>query len=100
PVSLYWRRDRRKDGPQPLLLKGYGSYGASYDAGFSIAELSLLDRGMIIAIAHIRGGQERGRQWYLDGKLLKKKNTFTDFIDCAPHLVAEGWTTPDRLFAR
>lgn len=100
PISVYWHRNRRKAGPQPLLLKGYGSYGASYDAGFSIAELSLLDRGMVIGIAHIRGGQECGRHWYLDGKLLKKKNTFTDFIDCAEHLVAEGWTAPGLLFAR
>ncbi|MFP3943741.1 MAG: S9 family peptidase, partial [Alphaproteobacteria bacterium] len=100
PISLYWRRDRRKNGPQPLLLKGYGSYGSSTDPAFNIAELSLLDRGVMIAIAHIRGGQERGRQWYLDGKLLKKKNTFTDFIDCAQHLVTEGYTSPDLLFAR
>lgn len=100
PVSLYWRKDKREDGPQPLLLKGYGSYGASYDPGFSVAELSLLDRGFLIAIAHVRGGQERGRQWYLDGKLLKKKNTFADFIDCGKHLIAEGYTTPEKLFAR
>lgn len=100
PVTLVYRRDLRRDGPQPLLLGGYGSYGASRDPTFSSIRLSLLDRGMIYAIAHVRGGQELGRDWYEDGKLLHKKNTFHDFIDVAEYLVAEGYTAPDRLFAQ
>ncbi|MGH7574714.1 MAG: S9 family peptidase [Longimicrobiales bacterium] len=100
PVSLVYRRDLRRDGPQQLLLYGYGSYGASIDPSFSSLRLSLLDRGFAFAIAHIRGGQELGRQWYEDGKLLNKMNTFTDFIDVAEHLVAEGYTTPDQLYAQ
>jgi oligopeptidase B len=96
---LVYRRDLRQGGPQPLLLYGYGSYGNSIDPSFRSDRLSLLDRGFIFAIAHVRGGQEMGRQWYEDGKLLKKKNTFTDFIDCAEHLVAQGYTSPDRLVA-
>ena len=99
PISLVYRKDQRKDGPQPLLLYGYGSYGYSMNPSFSSVRLSLLDRGFIYAIAHIRGGQEMGRQWYEDGKLLKKKNTFTDFIDCAGHLIQEGYTSPEQLFA-
>lgn len=99
PISLVYRKDLRKEGPQPLLLYGYGSYGASMNPYFSSVRLSLLDRGFIYAIAHIRGGQEMGRQWYEDGKLLKKKNTFTDFIDCAEHLIKEGYTNSDQLFA-
>jgi len=99
PISLVYRKDLRKDGPQPLLLYGYGSYGFSMNPSFSSVRLSLLDRGFIYAIAHVRGGQEMGRQWYEDGKLLKKKNTFTDFIDCAEHLIKEGYTSPDQLFA-
>ncbi|MBN2433341.1 MAG: S9 family peptidase [Acidobacteria bacterium] len=100
PVSLVYRRDLRTEGPQPLLLYGYGSYGASMDPSFRAERLSLLDRGFIFAIAHIRGGQEMGRYWYEDGKLLKKKNTFTDFIDCAEYLAAQGYTAPDRLVAQ
>jgi oligopeptidase B len=99
PVSLVYRRDLRRDGPQPLLLYGYGSYGASMDPSFSSLRLSLLDRGVIYAIAHIRGGQEFGRAWYDAGRLLEKKNTFHDFIDAAEHLVASGYTTPAQLFA-
>jgi oligopeptidase B len=99
PVSLVYRRDLRRDGPQPLLLYGYGSYGASMDPGFSSLRLSLLDRGVIYAIAHIRGGQEFGRAWYDAGRLLEKMNTFHDFIDAAEHLVASGYTTPAQLFA-
>ncbi len=99
PISLVYRKGLEKDGTRPLLLYGYGSYGATIDPSFRSYRLSLLDRGFAFAIAHIRGGQIRGRQWYEDGKLLKKKNTFTDFIDCARHLVAEGYTSPDRLFA-
>lgn len=100
PISLVYRQGLEKTGAAPLLLYGYGSYGASTDPGFNAARLSLLDRGFIYAIAHIRGGQEMGRAWYEDGKLLKKKNTFTDFIDCAEHLVAQKYASPDRLFAQ
>jgi oligopeptidase B len=100
PISIVYRKDRfRKDGTSPLLLYGYGSYGASMDAYFSSTRLSLLDRGFVFAIAHIRGGQELGRAWYEDGKLLKKKNTFTDFIDCGEFLVQEKYSAPDQLFA-
>ncbi len=98
PISLVYRKGLKKDSRNPLLLYGYGSYGASRDATFDPARLSLLDRGFIYAIAHVRGGQEMGRQWYEDGKLLKKKNTFTDFIDCARYLLAQRYTNPDRLF--
>ncbi len=99
PVSLVYRKGFVKDGKAPCLLYGYGSYGASMDAYFDSNRLSLLDRGFVYAIAHIRGGQELGRAWYEDGKLLKKKNTFTDFIDCAEYLVAQKFTAPARLFA-
>lgn len=97
PVSIVAHRD--VDGPAPALLYGYGSYEISVDPGFSIPRLSLLDRGMIFAVAHVRGGGELGRQWYDNGKLLHKRNTFTDFIDCGQLLVDEGWTSPDRLVA-
>lgn len=100
PISLVYRKGMKKDGSHPLLLYGYGSYGASTEATFSSPVLSLLDRGFVYAIAHIRGGSEMGRQWYEDGKLLKKKNTFTDFISCAEYLIAQKYTSPDRLFAR
>ncbi len=100
PVSLVYRGGLEKNGENPLLLYGYGSYGSSMDAGFSSVRLSLLDRGFVYAIAHVRGGEEMGRWWYEDGKLLKKKNTFTDFIDVAEYLVAEGYTNPDMLFAQ
>ncbi|MYH27828.1 MAG: S9 family peptidase [Acidobacteria bacterium] len=86
-------------GPAPLLLYGYGAYGISMEPTFRSARLSLLDRGFTYAIAHVRGGEELGRRWYDDGKLRKKKNTFTDFIACAEHLVAEGHATPESLFA-
>ena len=99
PVSLVYRKGLVKDGKAPLLLYAYGSYGYSQGASFSPTVLSLLDRGFVYAIAHIRGGQELGRQWYEDGKLLKKKNTFTDFIDCGHALVDGGYTAPERLFA-
>jgi oligopeptidase B len=98
PISLVYRKGLFKDGNNPLLLYGYGSYGNSMDASFRSDRLSLIDRGFVFAIAHIRGGQEMGRQWYEDGKLLKKKNTFTDFIDCAEYLVAEKFTNPEKLF--
>jgi len=97
PISLVYRRDRAADRPAPLLLYGYGSYGVSADASFNSARLSLLDRGFVFAIAHVRGGGELGRPWYDDGKYLRKMNTFTDFVACAEHLVARGLTAPDRL---
>lgn len=99
PISMVYRKGMKQDGKNPLLLYGYGSYGASMDATFSSPRLSLIDRGFIFSIAHVRGGQELGRKWYEDGKLLKKKNTFTDFIDCAEYLIAEKYTSQDRLFA-
>ncbi len=99
PISLVYRKGIGKDAANPLLLYGYGSYGASMDAAFRSNILSLLDRGFVYAIAHIRGGQEMGRNWYEDGKLFKKKNTFTDFIDCAEHLCERKFTAPERLFA-
>ena len=100
PVSVVRRRDVKADGSNPALLYGYGSYEHSIDPTFSSARLSLLDRGFVYAIAHVRGGGEMGRQWYEDGKLLKKRNTFEDFAAAARMLVREGWTTPERLGAR
>ena len=97
PISLVYRKGMVKDGGNPLFLYAYGSYGSSSDPGFSSSRLSMLDRGFIYAIAHIRGGQEMGRYWYDQGKLLHKKNTFTDFIACAEHLVAEKYTSSDKL---
>ena len=99
PISLVYKKGTPLDGSAPTLLYAYGSYGANMDAGFSSARLSLLNRGFVYAIAHIRGGQEMGRLWYEDGKLLKKKNTFTDFINCAEHLIANNYTTNEKLFA-
>ncbi len=100
PVSIVYGKDFRKDGSRPLLLHGYGSYGATIDPSFDPARLSLLDRGFAFAIAHVRGGQIYGREWYEQGRLLHKKNTFTDFVDVAEHLVAEGYADPGRLYAR
>lgn len=99
PISLVCRADTLERRPAPMLLYGYGSYEHSLDPGFSVARLSMLDRGMVFAIAHVRGGGELGRHWYENGKALKKKNSFTDFVDCARHLIDEGWTAPDRLVA-
>jgi len=101
PISLVWKRSFGTPGdePRPLHLYGYGSYEHSIDPGFSVARLSELDRGVVFAVAHVRGGGEMGRQWYEDGKLLQKKNTFTDFVACARHLVDSGVTSPDRLVA-
>ncbi|WP_040006499.1 S9 family peptidase [Fibrisoma limi] len=99
PISLVYRKGTRKDGSAPLLQYSYGSYGYSTDPGFSSTRLSLLDRGFIYAIAHIRGGQEMGRRWYEDGKMLKKKNTFNDFVDCSEFLVKNKYTSSDKLFA-
>jgi len=100
PISLVCRKGTPRDGSAPCLLYGYGSYELSRDPSFSIPVLSLLDRGFVYAIAHIRGGGEMGRSWYTNGKMLHKKNTFTDFIACARHLVRERWTSADRLIAR
>jgi oligopeptidase B len=106
PISLVYKKELsggkkafKKDGNSPLLLYGYGSYGASMDASFSAVRLSLLDRGFAYAIAHIRGGQEMGRSWYEDGKMMKKKNSFTDFIACADFLIANKYTSPKHLYA-
>jgi oligopeptidase B len=100
PISLVYKKGFEKNGNAPLLLYAYGSYGASTDASFSSSRLSLLNRGFAFAIAHIRGGQEMGRQWYEDGKLMKKKNTFTDFIDCGEFLVKEKYTSSEHLYAQ
>jgi oligopeptidase B len=100
PISVVHRRDLPRDGSAPLLLYGYGSYEVSIDPTFSTTRVSLLTRGVVFAIAHVRGGGELGRHWYEDGKLDRKRNTFTDFVACAEHLVAEGFTSPDRLVAR
>lgn len=99
PISIVRRVGTGTDGPGPLHLYGYGSYEASMDPSFSIARLSMLDRGVTFAIAHVRGGGELGRQWYEDGKLLRKKHSFSDFVDVADHLIDEGWTTPAQLVA-
>ena len=99
PISIVYKKGFKKDGTRPVLLYGYGSYGYSMDPYFSSARLSLLDRGFGYAIAHIRGGQEMGRQWYENGKFLKKKNTFTDFIDCGDFLIKEKYAAEDKLFA-
>jgi oligopeptidase B len=99
PISLVYRQDTPRSAKTPLLLYGYGSYGASMDPTFNSVRLSLLDRGFIYAIAHVRGGQELGRLWYDDGKLFKKMNTFTDFISCGEYLVRHGYTSPSTLFA-
>ena len=99
PISLVYRKGLEKNGKNPLLLYGYGAYGASMDASFSSSRISLLDRGFVFAIAHVRGGEELGREWYERGKLLNKKNTFADFIDCAEYLLREGYTNQERLFA-
>lgn len=101
PISLVWKRSFGEPGDdaRALHLYGYGSYEHSIDPGFSVARLSELDRGVIFAVAHVRGGGEMGRQWYEDGKLLQKKNTFTDFVACARHLVDTGVTAPDRMIA-
>lgn len=99
PISLVYRKDMKKPGQNPLLIYGYGSYGITMDPSFSSVRLSLLDRGFIFAIAHVRGGQIYGRQWYEDGKLLKKMNTFTDFISCSKYLIDKGYTSAGKLYA-
>ncbi len=100
PISVVRRIDVLRDASAPALLYGYGSYEASMDPGFSSARLSLLDRGFVFAIAHVRGGGEMGRRWYTEGKLLAKRTTFTDFLACARYLVEQGWTSPSRLAIR
>ena len=100
PVSVVYRKGMKKDGANPLYQYGYGSYGYSIEPYFNASVLSLLDRGFIFAIAHIRGGSEMGREWYYDGRQLNKKNTFTDFIDVSKFLVEEGYTSPEHLYAR
>ncbi|RYG42603.1 MAG: S9 family peptidase, partial [Chitinophagaceae bacterium] len=99
PISLVYRKDLSLDGSNPLLQYAYGSYGSSMDPHFSSTRLSLLDRGFIYAIAHIRGGEDLGRDWYENGKLLQKMNTFTDFIDCSKHLIAQKYTSAAHLYA-
>lgn len=100
PISLVYRKNLRKPGNNPLLLYGYGSYGSSVDAAFNPFVISLLDRGFVYAIAHIRGGEELGRAWYEDGRQLRKKNTFTDFIACAEYLVQQKYAHPENVFAQ
>ncbi len=99
PLTILRRADLSNDCPHPVLISGYGSYEASTDPGFGIPRLSLLDRGVVMVTAHVRGGGEMGRQWYLDGKKLSKKNTFTDFVDATTHLVKTGWADPSRIVA-
>ncbi|MCP9745716.1 S9 family peptidase [Lacihabitans sp. CS3-21] len=99
PISIVYHRNTKLDGTSPLLQYAYGSYGASMDASFSSTRLSLLDRGFVYAICHIRGGQEMGRQWYEEGKMFKKINTFNDFVDCSKILIEKKYTSKDNLFA-
>ena len=99
PISIVYKKGFVKDGSAPLLLNAYGSYGITSEATFNSTRLSLLNRGFVFAIAHIRGGQEMGRQWYEDGKMMKKKNSFNDFIDCGEFLVKEKFTSPQHLYA-
>ena len=99
PISLVYRKEIKPNGENPLLLYAYGSYGATMDCHFSTVRLSLLDRGFIYAIAHIRGGEDLGRVWYEEGKLMKKQNTFTDFIDCSQFLIDENYTSAQHLYA-
>lgn len=100
PMSIVYKKGLKKDGNNPTLIYAYGSYGYSTNPGFNSGRLSLLDRGFVYAIAHIRGGQEMGRKWYEDGKMFKKKNTFTDFISCSEYLIREQYTSNDKLFAQ
>ena len=99
PISLVCKAGTRPDSTNPLLLYGYGSYEISIDPTFSIPRLSLLDRGVVFAVAHVRGGGELGRSWYEHGRLMFKRNTFTDFVAAGEHLVKAGWAAPDRIAA-
>jgi oligopeptidase B len=100
PISIVYKKGYKKDGNSPLLQYAYGSYGSTVDASFSSVRLSLLDRGFAFAIAHIRGGQLMGREWYEDGKMFKKKNTFNDFVDCSKYLIEQKYTSADHLYAQ
>jgi len=100
PISVVYRKDTRRDGSAPLLVYGYGSYGLSSDPVFDLSRQALLDRGWVFATAHVRGGQEMGRAWYEDGKLMHKRNTFTDFIAATEHLVASGYGARDQVYAQ
>lgn len=97
PISLVYKKGLKKDGSNPLLLTGYGSYGYANDPAFNSNRFSLIERGVVFGIAHIRGGGEYGEKWFEDGKLFKKKNSYTDFIACAEHLIKEGYTNPGKL---
>ena len=99
PISVIHKKNIKKDGTNPLLLYGYGSYGNTIDPTFSISRLSLLDRGFIFAISHVRGSEYLGRSWYEDGKLLNKINTFNDYIDCTKHLIKENYSSPTHMYA-
>ncbi len=99
PLSIVYRKGMQQDGKNPLLIYGYGSYGYTREPAFNSARLSLLDRGFVFVIAHVRGGQIYGRQWYEDGKMFNKKNSFTDFNACAEQLIADNYTSPDHLYA-
>lgn len=99
PVSMVYKKGIKMDGSNPFLMYGYGSYGATIDPYFSVSRLSLLDRGFIFAIAHVRGSEYLGRPWYENGKLLKKKNTFTDFVDASKYVIEQGYTSADHLYA-
>ena len=100
PVTVAWRKDKaQRDGTAPLLVMGYGAYGSSYDATFSPHRVSLMDRGFVVAIAHVRGGADLGEAWYEDGRLMNKKNTFNDFIDATDGLVKAAWGALDKVFA-
>jgi oligopeptidase B len=99
PISVVYRKDKFQSSKNPILIDGYGSYGLINDPSFNAYVISLLDRGFVYAIAHIRGGSEMGRQWYLDSKLLRKKNTFYDFIDCTEHLAKTGMADPHKIYA-
>lgn len=100
PLSIVYKKGLKRDGSNPLLQYAYGSYGYAMDASFSISRLSLLERGFVFAIAHVRGGEDLGRAWYEEGKLLTKMNTFTDFIACSEYLIEEGYTSKEKLFAQ
>lgn len=100
PISLFYKKGTPRDGSAPLYLYGYGSYGVTYDPYFSISNASFLERGVCFAIAHVRGGGDLGRQWYEQGSMMKKRNTFTDFNNCAEYLIKQGFTSPDRLVIR
>src|SRR6185295_4084466 len=97
PISLAYKKSRKLDGSNPTLLHGYGAYGSNLDAEFLPNRLSLLERGFVFAVGHVRGGSDLGRAWYEDGKVLNKKNSFTDFIACAEHLIKSGFTSKEKL---